>query len=255
MPTCELVSLAKGQPFAGEKAEYMELIGLRDTWDIWTVKKIPGLKLEWPSRWERDPSVATLAINEVEYTNNDLSIYGANSIQERFLISVESDIASTLSRLSCVSLLRRLEIRLNKVRDQANKWVTKSKPNIFLKNLESTLLDSIDVVSIAPELAALGKEKKAFEHEVLDFEKPAARSEDLVSLPEILSKIVPARAQRLLETQSAVKEFLIQQGNLTSAREAIRLQRRFGWLTIALAVLTILLAYKPVSDWITKLSE
>jgi hypothetical protein len=256
IPSCEFLTFGKAQPFLsatqGKKIDsYLDIMDVRHDWDCWTDNEFPGLKFGWPLARNRDQFHSILAINRNEYLRYDLKSYGdANS--ESYVAFIDLEIKTFLTRWGCLQLLQELEHRLNKIRD-ANRFRSLKQDSVkLLEDLRLVVGDSIDIAVLAPELANFATHDAMFGYEMPTF-KSARADRAPIDLATAIKTGIARVSKRLASVDKTVKELLIQQGNLVSASENIKLQRRIGLLTVILIILTLVLAYDPISKWVDEL--
>jgi hypothetical protein len=251
-PTCEFLTFRKTEPFAnvdqGKKPnEYLRILDTYGDWDTWTTEQYPGLKFTWPTTRARDERCAITAIKEESLTKIDLSSYGDPGA-DALIARIDLEMKTLMTRYGCVQLLDSFERRLNRTRDEKSFRSINQDSLTLLNNLRSIMSESVDIAAMTPELTFLAGQRAWFDHEIPEF-KMSGRHPDgrVIFLKPALREIIAKKAKRLSSTDRALKDALIQQGNLVSASENIKLQRRIAILTIILTFLTIVMAYEPIA--------
>lgn len=251
IPTCEFLTFRKAIPFQSDSQgtcidSYLDILDMRHNWDCWIDKEYPGLFFGWPLTRNRDRCHSILAINEDSYSQYKLEAYGGANTAS-YIGFIDLDIKTFLTRWGCLQLLHELERRLNRLRDANSFRSLRSDPVKLLKGLRSDISDSIDIAVLSPELADFASDRGMFEYEMPNFSS-ARKDRTPVHLTKAFKSAITRISERLALTDRTVKDLLIQQANLVSATENLKLQRRIGLLTITLTILTLLLAYAPIID-------
>jgi hypothetical protein len=121
IPTCEFLTLKKAEPFSpasqGKQIDaYVDILGLRHVGDHWTADEFVGLKFGWPLLRDQDQFHSVLAINESNFSQYDLQMFGG-STASGFLAFIDLTVQAFLTRWACIRLLQHFERRLNRIRD------------------------------------------------------------------------------------------------------------------------------------------
>jgi hypothetical protein len=245
VPTCEFTVL-QGAPFSSQaqsKATYLQLLEIDGSFDAWQTPEFPGLRFIWPLKSARaDGFHAALVAEQMSLDVTDMRHYRGRD-RGAYLAKITNELGfqTLLTRWGCLALLGDLEARLNRIRDASLHCPSADTPRVLLQKLREAVADSLDIAAITPELIEITKGNGLFKHETGHFEHVQHREKDGSSykLIDHLASNIRRRAERLQAADKSVKELLLQQGNLVSADENIRLQSTMSTMTIVMLILTV----------------
>ena len=250
-PTSEFIVLKNSPPLVEAKKEPIKLLrhlGIDNGLYNWECVDIAGLKFTWPLLRDNQNSFnAVLMIEQSNLDKIDLKQYGESS-PETYTYFFNEHMAKLLTRWGCHSLLKTFECKLNQTRDSKVFQPTNSDPLKLLENLRKMVSNSIDIARISPELLASAQNDPFFMAEMPDFK--IFQPYKGVSLSQEIKNNIAVTADKILTIDKAVSELLIQQGNLLSAYENIKLQRSIKRLTVFILILTVVMAYEPIRKFL-----
>lgn len=254
-PTCEFVTLKGLEPFPdsgngdSRHAWLLHILEMDDDWN-WKSDKISGLKFSWPvMRGDEKSFHATLAISNENLRKVDMKLYGGYN-QSGYIALLGGKVSELVSRWACLSLISAHEERLFRIRDSKNYKASNKKTLNFLKSTRDLVSESLDISTLCPELIKFSQEGLHFHYDGDTFRasKTYGSQKEPMSFVEALSSEVEQGSKRLLELDRSLKELIIQQGNLLSASENIKLQKSIWVLTFIIAVLTVVMVYDSLKD-------
>ena len=253
-PTCEFITLKNTEPFPGigderDRQGWLHVLEMDHDWNTWKSEKMDGLKFSWPVlRDEKNNFHAVLSASHRSLEKLDVKIYEGDN-RSGYVGFLNNKISELLSRWACLSLIRIHEERLFRIRDSKNYKASNRKTLQFLKKIQDLVSESLDISTLTQELIRFSKEKLHFRWDGDTFRPSRTYGEkEPISLTEALSSRIESRSNSLLELDRSLKELIIQQGNLLSASENIKLQRWMRWLTSIMTILTIAMAYGVLKD-------
>lgn len=253
-PTCEFITLRNTEPFSENTIErkgkdWLDLLGIYHDWHAWDSNEINGLKFAWPiMRSEENLFHSVVSASEKSLMNIDMSMYGGHE-SSNYISLLNLKISELMSRWACLSLLRIHEERLFKIRDSKNYKDSNKKILIMLKNTQALVSESLDISTFAPELIRFAKEKLNFHYDGDTFIQSRIFGDiEPISLIEGLSRSIEFGSIRLLKLDRSLKGLIIEQVNLLSISENIKLQKRMTWLTVIMTFLTIIMTYGFLKD-------
>jgi len=139
------------------------------------------------------------------------------------------------------NLLISYEMQLSQIRDKASLSIKHSTSAI--KDLSTVrqqyLSVATDAQAVGKSLNKLVKAKRFYKTDVLDFTPPFYMKEHWPNLAEMLRSQDEQRSENLVSEENDVREAVISSGNLSSAIANLRIQRSVFWLTIIIAVFTL----------------
>jgi len=248
-PTCEFITLKNTEPFPREREEenkkrWLNLLGMGDDWNTWKSEKVNGLKFTYPVTRGRGGNFhAAVSASHKNLEKIDLEFYGGHN-SSGYVNFLDEKVSELVSRWACLSLIRVHEERLFKIRDSKNYKSSNRKTLKFLKKIQDLVSESLDVSSVTQELIEFSKNKLLFHYDRDTFwSSQTYGKNEPISLTEALSDQIESRSKNLLELDHSLKELIIQQGNLLSASENIKLQRWMRWLTVIITILTSVMVY------------
>lgn len=257
LPTCELVTLRKAQPFpknvqgAANSDEYLRLLDMDRDVDVWESEQMQGLRFVWPMLRDRENRFhAIMATNEGDIDQEKLRTYGGPG-RLPYVIYVDAHVNGLLSRWSLLAVLSGFERHLNVTRDSATlRPDGRQKPAGVLKSLSALISQSGDISAASSDLSHFAKLGDSFAHEVATFKpcNPRLYRDQSTELGEILRQTIVERSSWVHNADRSVRDLMIQYGSIVGAWENIRLQKSLKWLTVVITILTAVMAYFTFKD-------
>jgi hypothetical protein len=235
--------------------EYLRLLEVDDDFDMWTSKDVRNLKFGWGITGHREDHFhAVAAAREGDFDDKVLSMYGGRDERSAYLAVVDEELNGLLSRWALLALFAAFERYLTGVRDSMKTNKTRKALGLF-KNVSDFVTRGTDIAALSAELATLANFKLAFLHDVGKFShcEPKRFHDENTALAEVLREHVAGRAASLEKTERVLRDLMIQQGGVRSAQQLGLLTWVLVVLTVALLVLTVLLARADISkflDWV-----
>jgi hypothetical protein len=215
----------------------------------WGSADWPGLTFVYPNNhmWsEKRHSVIYVERSDLKSVDN--AMYGGDS-DEAYLTRLSTDLPGFIVHWAICALLRLYQVDLGEMRDGASVSAQSRDAAVAIRRLQRVISSSMDVSLFAAELPS------AFQHShwvSTDF----VRQEDAqspLSLVDASTHLSLELVNQLSTSDKAIRDLLVQQGNLINAMEALESQRKMSrlsgamtWLTIAILVLTAVMAYPVI---------
>lgn len=241
LPTFELVTLKKAEPFPDPEGEeytstgYLRVLGLQFSASVWKSKDTPNLKF----------SLDILGQN-LEYH----SVFAARTteIDDGFSTLdtlIDTTYREMIGRVAIRALLDGYSRRLNELRDTVTARILRQSrlnPAQTLEVLVSNVAYDVDIPAVATDLIVSTEESSGFFRDLSRFEPCYNWVSRRDSLAGHFCPVVNRHAMRLKQTAQSLRDHLTQFGSLIAATENVRTQVQIVHLTRILAVLTIILA-------------
>ena len=250
LPTCELVTLRKAEPFQsraegdGIPPMYLRILGLLQDFDAWRSTKIPGLKFRVPREGERSHRYhSILAVKESAFVDAIPDGYGSKG-RSAGIGHMDMIMPDLLVVWAILPLLAGYTQHMRKVRDSAILRPGKRQNSIdLLETLGGHVSYSVDIASVASELAAITRDRFPLVHLTEPFEPCHGGSYQKGPLQKNLLFAIGERASWLQKTDKAIRDHLTQYGSLLGATENVRVQKKISnltWILIFFGIATLL---------------
>ena len=254
LPTCELVTLHKAEPFPNREGEeytpsgYLRVLDLEFSPSVCRSKDTPSLKFAL-NRLRQDPeyhSVFVVRDTEIEGTEL-LEAYGGLPGLATY---VDGTYREMIGKVAIRPLLDGYSRRLNELRDAVTATIrrpSRRRPSHTLQVLVDNVAYDVDIATVATDLIASTEESSWFFRDLSRFE-PCHEWESRSSLAEIFRPAVNRHATRLKQTTQSLRDHLTQFGSMIAATEDVRTQNRILWLTVIVAALTVVTFFSSDAD-------
>ena len=270
-PTFELLTLRISDPFSDDEQEqnfnatWLNCLGLHQPDEVWSSRTLSELKLIWPLRGEiADQPHAILAARE-DSLFCEISEQEDGRSQESPIHHVDKVASTLFSRLGVVCMLNHYERYLNHCRDMMiPSRRSKATPMRVIEDVCSRLANGIDIFAMATELREFFGERGTFSVDLEEFDsfRSMFGGRDMGSLSAELVHLTQNQTARIEYADQASRTIVNQYGNMLGIRENLRLQKRVSRLTLAIAMLTvIILAFSimttmpRVNEWVVSWHE
>ena len=249
-PTCEFVTLRKGQPFPtrdeynGELQWYLHDLGLFNSYDSWESKHMSALRFH-PSSTNRYTAKyhSILSINEASWEQQDSPEENRNSRESR-IYDMHRRVSGLFGIWAIAVLLQGYALHLRRLRNSKFLRSTHHKSAVgALRRIAESVSDSIDIAAVTDELESLMRTKLPFGYEVEEFVPRADAPEYWWqgSLEQLLHRQIGENANWVRSMDNAIRDHLIQYGTILGMEEDVRLQRKIAGFTYAMFALTVVL--------------
>ena len=260
MPTCELLTLRKQEPFPKQDdeeppSEYLRILDLGFSTSTWTNPANPQLKfaLNLVRQNSDHHSVFTLKLPDP----SDHTVFHPYGTIGSF---VDATYQNTLGILATRSLVEGYSRRLNRLRDRITEEISRTSHHKAQHTLQGILSDmayDIDISAITAELIAHSREPYLFYRNIEPL-KPSDSWQGDETLAKYFLTWISDEASRLQHTDRALRDHLTQFGSLLGATENIRTQKAIFRLTvvvglIALATLAVSMFGSTLMEYFKKL--
>lgn len=254
-PTCEVVTLRKATPFPGKSDHslrppwYLQTMEFHLSHNAWRSKDYPGVTFAWPIfREEGERFHAAIAANEKEINNERLKSFGGEN-RRGYANYLSEGMGGLMSHWALFAVLSAFERHLNIIRDSATlRPRHEAKPLAVLQELGLHVGTSVDIAAVAADLRDYATAKGLVGSAIGAYSQAESSPEGVLNrdLAPTLCDSILGRATRLESAERSVRDLVIQQGSILSARENIKLQGRITFLTWVLVVLTVLLLWRSL---------
>lgn len=236
-PTCELLFLdgLRTHEDSATRDLWSEYLGLHHGGEDWICSDLPGLRFTHPvSHVESQQGHAALSVERRDLQAIDNALYGGDH-DDAYLNRLSISLPRLICNWAINPLLRLYREELNVVRDRRSFLGRSRNATNVLKHLQRVTSNSIDVSLLAAELPG------ALRYSIWnswDF-RLEGNDEQTICLSSALSARSLELVGQLAASDRAIRELLLQQGNLVNALEAIETQRTMSRLTLVMTVLTV----------------
>ena len=229
LPTCELVTLHKAEPFPDRRGgespppRYLRTLDLQFSPSVWRSGDTPSLKLAVGSLGQNLEYHSVFAIRDMD-------------IDDRQLLQPYEEV---IGKLAIEPLLDGYSRSLNRLRDTVTTEIrrpSRRRPFHTLQALVDNVAYDVDIAAVATDLIASTEEPSSFYRDLAGFE-PCHEWVSRGSLAEVFRSVVNGHATRLKQAAQSLRDHLTQFGSLVAATEDVRTQNRILWLTVIVAAL------------------
>ena len=254
LPTCELVTLHKAEPFPDRErgeyapAGYLRVLDLEFSPSVWRSKDTPSLKfsLELLGQNPEYHSIFVVKDTEIEGTKL-LEAYGGLPGLATY---VDVAYREMIGKVAIRPLLNGYSRRLNKLRDTVTTGIrlpSRKRPFHALKVLIDNFAYDVDIAAVTTDLISSTGTPSRFCHSLKRFES-CYDWQTRGSLAEGFRSTVNRHATRLKQTDRSLRDHLTQFGSLIAATEDVRTQNRILWLTVIVAGLAVVTFFSSDAD-------
>ena len=249
LPTCELVTLHKAEPFpdpgGGDSPPpgYLRALDLQFSPSVWRSKDTLNLKLSFGPLRQNLEYHSVFAIRDTDIDDKQLlQPYGGLPGLDTY---IDHTYQQVIGKLAIQPLLDGYSRRLNKLRDTVTTGIRRSsrrRPFHTLQALVDNAAYDVDIAAVTTDLITFTKEPSRFSHKLARFE-PCHDWLPQDSLAASFRSAVNRHAMTLNQTDRSLRDHLTQFGSLIAATENIRTQNRILLLTVivaAVALVTVL---------------
>ena len=245
LPTCELITLRKVEPFPDPMAEgvsrpeYLRILDLMISISAWRSTETPGLKFSFGHSGLRPESELTFAVGETDIDSTELlDRYGG---LPGLVTYVDDKHQEMIAKLAVEPLLNGYSKGLNELRDSVTTGIrqrSRRRPFQTLQSLVGNPAYDVDIAAVTADLKSYTGEPYRFWKDLSAF-TPGYKWGNQNSLDEIFGFAVNRHAERLNQTDLSLRDHLTQYGSLIAATENIRTQNRIIWLTVFVAAVAV----------------
>ena len=241
LPTCELVTLRKQEPFPKEDdeepiPEYLKILDLDVSTSTWTNPAKPQLKfaLDLMRLNSQHHSVFTLRVPDP----SDHTVFHPYSSIDSF---VDATYQNTIGILATRTLVEGYSKRLNRLRDKITEEISRTSHRKAQRTLQGILSDmayDIDISAITAELMEHSRERSLLYRDIEPL-KPSHSWQGDETLAKDFLTWINDEASRLQHTDRALRDHLTQFGSLLGATENIRTQKSIFRLTVVVGLIAL----------------
>ena len=245
LPTCELTTLQKAEPFPSLKAEppppsYLRILELDFSLDAWKSTDATSLKFAFRTLRENPKYHSVFVVRTTDIDDGQiLEAYGGLPGLGTYVDSVYQEM---LGKMATGALLDGYNRRLNALRDTITTGIRKSsrrKPFQTLQTLVGDTAYDFDIAAITTDLISSTDESSWFRRHIPRFEPCIDWHHHRDLLADSFCFGVNRQATRLQQADQALRDHLTQYGSLLAATEDIRTQNRILLLTGCVLICTI----------------
>lgn len=245
LPTYELVTLHKAEPFPDQDGEeypppkYLMVLDLATSTSVWRVKEFPSIKFSWELEGHSPEyhSVFVTRDAETEGTKK-LEAYGGVTGLPGYIDLVFN---TMISKLALAPLLQGYNRHINNLRDAITERIQQSSRHNPIKSLEEILSNfayEFDIASITSDLIHTTSKPSRFDHDLTALE-PYSQWKHQDTFSESFRVAINRHALMLKQTSESLREHMTQFGSIIAAKEDVRTQKRILCLTLVLAAVGI----------------
>ena len=250
-PTCEFVTLRKGQPFPiREESDggfhwHLHDLGLSNSYGSWESQRMPALRFQ-PSSADRNAANyhSMLSIHEGSWEQQRPQDENGSSRESR-INDMHRRVSGMLGIWAIDVLLQGYAQHFRRLRNSEFLRSAQHKSAVeALRRISEGVSYSMDIAAVTDELASLARTKRPLGFEIESF-VPRSDAPDYWwqgSLEQLIHRQIGENAKWLRSMDNAVRDHLTQYGTVLGMVEDVRLQRKITWLTYAMLALTIVLA-------------
>lgn len=237
LPTCELLFLdgIRTQEDPPTRNLWIDYLGLDYGGGDWTSSNLPGLRFAHPvSHVDSQKGHAVLSVERRDLRAFDNAVYGGDD-DRAYLNMFSMSLPGLICLWAIPTLLQLYRAELNVVRDSKSFTGQSENAASVLTRLRQVTSNSIDISLLAAELP------EAIRFPIRDSWDFFLESDNVetISLISALTRRSIELVDQLATSDRAIRDLLLQQGNLMNALEAIETQRTMSRLTIFITALTI----------------
>ena len=241
LPTCELVTLRKQEPFPKRDNEeptpqYLRILDLDFSTSTWTNPAKPQLKfaLNLMGRNSEHHSVFALRVPD---SSDDKVFHPYGSIDS----FVDATYQNTIGILATRTLVEGYSRRLNRLRDRITEEISRTSHHKAQRTLQGILNDmayDIDISVITAELIAHSREPSLLYRDIEPL-KPSHSWQGGETLAKDFLTWISDESSRLQHTDRALRDHLTQFGAILGATENIRTQKGIFRLTVVVGLIAL----------------
>lgn len=236
-PTCELLFVDGIRTSDGEATRNLwnEYLGLDYGGARWDSSDLPGLTFAHPVlHVESQKGHSVLYVERSDLKAIDNAIYGGDS-DDAYLNRLSMELRGFIGHWGISALLRLYQEELSVVRDDTPSSRRSGDAARAIRRLQRVTSSSIDVSLLAAELP------NAFQNVLWNNGDFLLQEDGRAPLSLIAASTQRSMdlLKRLSTSDRAIRDLLVQQGNLINALEAIASQRTMSRLTVLMTVLTV----------------
>ena len=257
LPTCEFITLKKMEPVPSKQCgsaarpSFLNILGLTYNSSAWKCVAMPGLKFV-PTGEDQDclRYHTTMAIRESDCAEV-VQKYGNTEPRYARISYVDNLVPSLLCFWSIRTVLEGYSRQMSEVVSSEMIWTVHSqKPVQALRLLSGNIGLGTDAMSVMSDLLGFGLEALV-SFSVEPF-KPCLenRFPKELSLDAFIYQDVKRFAKWLQNAEIATRDYLTQRGSILAAASVLVLTRIIAWLTIAIAILTVILSRDELVSWL-----
>ena len=245
LPTCELVTLHKAEPFPDREREdytppgYLRVLDLEVSLSAWRNSDTPCLKFSLDLLGQNPEYHSVFVVRDTEIEDTQLlEPYGG---LPGLATHIDLTYREMIGKLAIRPLLDNYSKRLNELRDAVTETIrrpSRRRPSHTLQVLVDNVAYDVDIATVANDLVASTEEPSRFYRDLARFE-PCYEWVSQGSLAEVFRPAVNRQAIRVKQAAQSLRDHLTQFGSLVAATEDIRTQNRILWLTVFVALLAL----------------
>ena len=267
LPTCELVTLRRAEPFPKRDGEtpqapgYLSVLRLDSSRDLWRGKEHPDMKftpfVNSDNRldyWERERIRryhSTLAVRE------GWAYRAARDWSESDTLYTDSVVGSMIAFQATLHLLEGYSQKRNEFRDTLavrGKHRLRNRSSQTMRTLVDNVAHAVDIGPVTTDLISSTREPSTFCRDVAVFDSVHTWMPE-TTLGEALNSAINGRATELNQAERSLRDYLTQYGSLLAATENVRTQKtvkRLTYVVVALAGITFITSDAALIslDWI-----
>jgi hypothetical protein len=229
---------------------YVSMLGLDDTWNLWSSRHQPSLFVDLVDREDNDKLSLLISGKADEVFTEQQGAYAGGDAIAGVIGSLSSDFTRSLTFLAVGSLLSGFEARIARLRDALRILSQESRSAVkTLSRVQREVIGAAaDVAPIAAELVALLGGTHPYSG--IEF-TPAPQNrvrEPGTRLLATTARYYRRRARLLLDAERHTRELFIATSNVSAATESMRVNGRLVVLTFVAAVAAALLIWDRVHE-------
>lgn len=269
IPSCELILFSECDNFFGQRKsvldpDYLQMLGLHKTHEMWKCDQIPNLFLLLTERIYQTTSGRMILFGNKNriLEGSDLQAYGNR--KESQIVNWLSDFDCTIGTWVLGLIAEDFVAEMGRTRDTYGSLaLADDSPNMkIIRKLDKRLLEfQRNAIPYSHDLASYSKHYGVFLHNVYEFQPVQNWRGNIINLFANTRERLSVSAIQIKEAEEQIRSIATHIGNLISARSNeklsssnLRLQKSMFWMTIVIIFLTAIMAKKELIDlwnWIT----
>jgi hypothetical protein len=250
-PTCEFLTTTEAEPFTASLESgfesYARLLDIIGTFDVWECDRYPALRLAWRTFEPGQVRHLLLTANETRLREQEKDLHVKGSVGRSF-IGRQLEVDTWLVRWALVELVGLCANQIVTLRDRAFEALSRKTTSRSLKQIQGELLrlrpDTLPIIHDLETMDGYGGLARGSEYKFTPVDTKWGGTKELVAA---LSEDLARQATTMRQALADVTENLTVGTDILSSRANLKLQRWIVAMTVAILVLTGLLAYVALS--------
>lgn len=271
MPTFELLTFQKAEPFAaqlpgnGPGSRYLWTMDMDSNWGVWSSTRLPGLKLRFRLLSFRQSDLRNHTIIAAKDSDLEESIPDSGWLREHRSSRsayIDSVFSHSFASWGVLPILEGYTLDFNTIFGLSSFGNSdREDAAVVLSKMRDLIYHSADILAVSSDLLDSARDRFLWRDDggfVRNLDRglsdPTGRTER-VSLTKHLSSAIESQSRWIQVRDSSIRDHLAQYASVLGTSENVRLQRRISWLTWALVLLTVVLIALAVVPTASQLAQ